>query len=249
MVKKATKELFKDKDASALDRYWGERYVQHNPTLPDGAGVLKGFLPMTRSFDCIRAIAEGELVVTHNRATGWMDRPTIVFDIYRVKEGSLLKNGRLVEHWDVMQSEETKTVSGHSMIDGHIDIEDREKTVENKELVTSFVEEILTKGTGDVTRYISTEGYVQHNPGIGDDLSGLGAALEGLAKAGLSMRYYKTYHIIAEGNFVFTHSEGEFAGKHVAFADLFRVKNGKIVEHWDTMQEVPTTSQNANGMF
>ncbi|GGJ52666.1 hypothetical protein GCM10008938_43280 [Deinococcus roseus] len=59
----------------------------------------------------------------------------------------------------------------------------------------------------------------------------------------------EAYLIIAEGNFVFSHSEGTFAGKHVAFADLFRIENGKIVEHWDAIQEVPTVGRNANGMF
>ncbi|WP_189006843.1 nuclear transport factor 2 family protein [Deinococcus roseus] len=48
---------------------------------------------------------------------------------------------------------------------------------------------------------------------------------------------------------MFSHSEGTFAGKHVAFADLFRIENGKIVEHWDAIQEVPTVGRNANGMF
>ncbi len=97
--------------------------------------------------------------------------------------------------------------------------------------------------------YVSTEKYIQHDPGSADNLTGLGKALEELAKAGLTMKYSKTHHIIAEGNLVFTHSEGEFAGKHAAFADLFRVENGKIVEHWDAVQEVSASSKNNNGVF
>ncbi len=243
LVLKATRELFSDRDVSALERYWGEPYVQHNPTLPNGAGMLKGFVPVTTSFEIVRALAEDDMVVTHSRATGWMDRPTIVFDIY------LVRDGRLMEHWDVMQAEEVKTVSGHSMIDGPKDVVDRDRTAANKALVKEFVESVLQQGKGDVTRYISTDIYVQHNPGIGDGLTGLGEALEAMAKAGLTMRYFRTNHVIAEGNLVFTHSEGEFAGKHVAFADLFRVEKGKIVEHWDAVQEVPSTSKNENGMF
>jgi len=42
-----------------------------------------------------------------------------------------------------------------------------------------------------------------------------------LAKAGLKMGYKKTYRVVGDGNFAFTHSEGEFAGRHIAFADLF----------------------------
>jgi predicted SnoaL-like aldol condensation-catalyzing enzyme len=48
--------------------------------------------------------------------------------------------------------------------------------------------------------------------------------------------------VLAEGNFVFVHSSGEFGGKKVVFADLMRVENGKIVEHWDAIQDdVPAT--------
>lgn len=71
-----------------------------------------------------------------------------------------------------------------------------------------------------------------------------------MAKLGLTMEYKQTYRYIAEGNFVFTHSEGTFAGKHVAFADLFRIADGKIVEHWDAIQEIPTgEAMNHHGVF
>lgn len=48
-----------------------------------------------------------------------------------------------------------------------------------------------------------------------------------------------------------TASEGEFAGKPSAFYDLFRVENGKIAEHWDTIETIPSRSEwkNANGKF
>jgi predicted SnoaL-like aldol condensation-catalyzing enzyme len=46
-------------------------------------------------------------------------------------------------------------------------------------------------------------------------------------------------------------SEGRFAGKHVAFYDLFRVAQGVIAEHWDTIEEIPPRDawQNTNGKF
>ena len=65
------------------------------------------------------------------------------------------------------------------------------------------------------------------------------------------MTFTKVHKILGEGNFVLTVSEGEFGGKHVAFYDLYRVQNGKIAEHWDTMQEIPAKAdwKNSNGKF
>jgi predicted SnoaL-like aldol condensation-catalyzing enzyme len=43
---------------------------------------------------------------------------------------------------------------------------------------------------------------------------------------------------LGEGDFVLSVSEGQFLGENVAFYDLFRVEDGKIVEHWDTIEEI-----------
>lgn len=245
VVQQAIAELLHQKDVTALDRYWGGHpYVQHNPTLPDGVDVLKELVPATQAFDVHRTLAEDDYVVTHSLATGWGPQPMVVFDIFR------LQKGKMVEHWDVMLPQVEKTVSGRTQLDGSTQIVDVDKTAANKQKIREFLEVILYGGQMDkITHYISPVTYWQHNPGVGDGLDGLGKAMSEMAQAGLSMTYKQTHRIIAEGNFVFTHSEGEFMGKPVAFADLFRLENGLIVEHWDVIQEVPTESKNANGIF
>jgi len=57
--------------------------------------------------------------------------------------------------------------------------------------------------------------------------------------------------VLGEGDFALVVSEGEFGGKPTSFYDLFRVENGKIAEHWDTIEEIPARSdwKNANGKF
>ena len=57
--------------------------------------------------------------------------------------------------------------------------------------------------------------------------------------------------VIAEGDMVVTHSHlGLQPGNPGrAIADFFRLEDGKIVEHWDVIQDVPTESANENGMF
>ena len=63
-------------------------------------------------------------------------------------------------------------------------------------------------------------------------------------------KYKKIHKVLGEGNFVLTVSEGEWSGKAQVFYDLFRMKNGKIVEHWDVIQPIPTENlANSNGMF
>jgi predicted SnoaL-like aldol condensation-catalyzing enzyme len=99
--------------------------------------------------------------------------------------------------------------------------------------------------------YIDAHNYAQHNPAIADGLDGLSKALAAMAQAGITMRYDRVHMVLGEGNFVLTVSEGEFAGKHSAFYDLFRVAGGKIVEHWDVIETIPPKSEwkNNNGKF
>jgi predicted SnoaL-like aldol condensation-catalyzing enzyme len=119
-------------------------------------------------------------------------------------------------------------------------------------LIRGFVDDILMGGNPEIiTSYISTEKYHQHNPAVDDGLAALGEALAAMAKAGTPMVYEKNHLILGEGNFVLSVSEGQFLGKHSSFYDLFRIENGKIVEHWDTIETIPPRDQwkNDNGKF
>ena len=75
--------------------------------------------------------------------------------------------------------------------------------------------------------------------------------LEVMAENGIKMVYTTNHKVLGEGNFVLSISEGSFAGKATSFYDLFRVENGKIVEHWDVMESIIPKEQwkNANGKF
>lgn len=132
----------------------------------------------------------------------------------------------------------------------------RTKTVHlsaiRKRLVRSFVEDILVNGKMEkLAGYFDGDRYTQHNPQIGDGLSGLGKALEAMARQGITMKYDRVHQVLGEGNFVLVVSEGEFAGQPSSFSDLFRVESGKIAEHWDTIETIPARQlwQNDNGKF
>lgn len=91
--------------------------------------------------------------------------------------------------------------------------------------------------------------YVQHNPMIPDGRQGLldWAAL--LRKKGIRFQFYQ---MAIDGDYVFVRfklvrKHGKDPGR--AGVDLFRFEKGKIVEHWDVIQEIPAVSLNGNSMF
>jgi len=126
-----------------------------------------------------------------------------------------------------------------------------DQTEANKAMAKSMVEDILMgKNPNKIADYISAEQYDQHNPGIKDGLTGIVEAVEYLTSQNNMFKYTKIHKVLGEGNFVLTVSEGEWSGKQHVFYDLLRFENGKAVEHWDVIQEIPTENlANNNGMF
>jgi predicted SnoaL-like aldol condensation-catalyzing enzyme len=76
-------------------------------------------------------------------------------------------------------------------------------------------------------------------------------AFQFMAEHGVTVRYDKIHKVLGEGDFVLVASEGSYNEQPTSFYDLFRVENGKIAEHWDTIEPIPpeTEWQNQNGKF
>ena len=225
-----------------------EKYIQHNQAVADGLagfGAVLAQLPEgSAKANTVRAFEDGDFVIAHTDYNFF--GPKIGIDIFR------FENGLIVEHWDNLQEKVNETASGNSQIDGATEITDIVKTQENKTFIKNFINDILMGGNPDkITDYISTEKYIQHNPGVKDGLAGLGEALAALAEAGMPMVYEKNHAIFGEGNFVISVSEGIFMKEKVAFYDIFRIENGLIVEHWDTIEKILPEDQaaNTNGKF
>lgn len=251
LVITAVQAIFSDFDPAVTRAVLAKDYIQHNVTVPTGSAPILGFLPTLKEsgikLSIHRVIAEGDFVVLHTtyeNAQAFGDETLIGFDVFRVE------NGKVAEHWDNLQPLVTQTASGNGMTDGSTEIVDREKTSENKALIEAFVRDVLQGAVPDrVTDYVSSQTYIQHNPLIADGLDGLGAAIKAFADAGQAISYSRTPIVVAEGNFVFTASEGTLGSTPTAYFDLFRVENNKIVEHWDTIAKIPSDMPHSNGKF
>jgi predicted SnoaL-like aldol condensation-catalyzing enzyme len=92
--------------------------------------------------------------------------------------------------------------------------------------------------------------YIQHNPGAPDGIEGFKAFIA-MRKEKFPNARSEIKRVFAEGDFVILHVHGvrEPGERGVAIVDIFRLENGKIVEHWDVVQPIPEKPANNNGMF
>lgn len=250
------KGAFERGDTAVVDRFVRADYIQHNPLAPDGSEALKNLaVGMHQQFpdakyDIKRVISENDLVVVHsNLVLTPGSRGSAVFDIFR------FQGGKIAEHWDTGQNVPDSSVNGNDMFSTVSRPQTgqpgpRWLTASNKKLVTkAFDRLIVDKDLSALDLYWSA-GYHQHNPGIADGVAGaregLGAYFRAFPELTVSRK-----RVVAEGDLVAVHSHyvnapGE---RGQAVVDLFRVQGGKIVEHWDVLQDVPATSANDNTMF
>ncbi|MEM8976582.1 MAG: nuclear transport factor 2 family protein [Pseudomonadota bacterium] len=252
VVLAATDAIFVRFDVEAAEDLLASDYIQHNATIPTGAKPILELVPVLRdsgiSIEIHRVIAEGNLVVVHatySNAQVLGGDTLVAFDVYRVE------NGRIKEHWDNLRELPEKSTSGHSMTDGGTDIFNLEETSENKALVQKFVDAILANyEVARITEFVSSDTYIQHNPNIADGYESLASNLRAQISEGHPAPYSQTHLVVAQGNFVFLASEGMLRTTNpTAYFDLFRVENGKIVEHWDVMASIPSEMAHSNGKF
>jgi predicted SnoaL-like aldol condensation-catalyzing enzyme len=224
------------------------KYIQHNPQTHEGSeGLAALFQRLSKTLprvNIVRAFADGDFVFAHTEYD--FASRNIGFEVFRFEDG------QAVEHWDNIQERQGPNGSGRSMVDGPTEAVDLDLTECNRALVRSFVEDVLIDGRLDkLSEFVNEDGFAEHNPRLEDGVTFLRSALETEDEGGERVDYQRIHRVLAEGSFVLSVSEGNRSSVHTAFYDLFRLENGKIVEHWDTTEEIAPRSKwkNDNGKF
>jgi predicted SnoaL-like aldol condensation-catalyzing enzyme len=251
-ARQAVIDIFRKKDVTAVDRYFGEPFTQHDPNLADGLAGMKSFAAEIASspnanVKIYRTLVDEDFVLLHSIYEGVAryGGSAIAFDLFRFNDG------KIVEHWGGQEPQAPPNLSGRTQVDGPSEIVDREKTEDNRTLVRTYRETVMLSLRFDrIGDFIDDAHYAQHASKIGDGIARLRDRIASVAKEGGQL-YLTPRRFVAEGNFVLVLTEGDLPSGPTALYDLFRVENGKIVEHWDVLTPIPPRDQwkNANGPF
>lgn len=227
----------------AITRNTGHRYTQHSTGVADGVdGFIAFFEPFVernpkRDIEIVRIFEDGPWVFCsafqslNDGAAKWVTMDMFYTD----------PDGLILEHWDTITAFVEDTKSGAGMIDGTRDVDASADTNASKALVLEYTKQVLQEGNTDkISNFLSAD-IVQHAPTIGAGHAGM-VDWMGSDTAG---SYEMLFQLLGQGDFVVTYGKRHAGGTDFAVFDLYRVADGKIVEHW--MNEEPISPREAWG--
>lgn len=233
---------------AAVEAYTGHRYTQHSTGVGDGVeGFLAFFEPFVarnpkRDIEIIRSFEDGPWVFCHayqslnDGAARWVTMDMFYTD----------PDGLILEHWDTIAAFEPDITSGEDMVQGAREVDLGADTTANKALVLEYTKQIRQERGFDKIGSFVADRLVQHAPGIG---AGRDALADWLASDAAG-RYEMLFQILGQGDFVMTYGKRHALGKDIAVFDLYRVSEGKIVEHWMNAEEIsPREAWGNSGKF
>lgn len=120
----------------------------------------------------------------------------------------------------------------------------------NRVLVTNFYQRFFNEHQVEQAAAIVADNYKQHNPDVPDGKAPFTSYFSEFFKSNPQSRA-RIVRSAADADLVYlhVHSTNGPNDRGQAVMDIFRVKDGKIVEHWDVIQSVPEHAENANSMF
>lgn len=235
-------------------------YIQHSPDLADGWEPVWGLLTN-------RPAGFSSTTKTWLGPHGFLDNGNFLVMFREVDRGDGTGPGKIVdlmrfdsdgkysEHWDIRQQLSEKTVSDHSETEAHATFTDnpvnysQQEEETNKTIVAGFLNMAFNGGEVDkaLDKYVH-EDYVQHNPLIADGKKAVSAAFSSGKMPALC---YDIKFVLAQNDIVVAYSKVTSTQGVSAVVDILRVRDGKLVEHWDVVESVPADKDmpHTNGMF
>jgi predicted SnoaL-like aldol condensation-catalyzing enzyme len=230
----------------AVTAHTGARYTQHSTGVTDGVeGFVAFFEPFMernpkRQIDIVRALEDGRYVFLHvYQSLNDGEYQWVTTDLFDT-DG----DGKVVEHWDVISAFEGPGPSGRTQVDGSTDITDLHETEANKARIRLFMTEVLQNG--DFSRFDDyvAEDLIQHAVGMEDGRDAMMERIQEAQDAGARCDY--VFKVIGQGNFVTTYSKSIREDEAVAVFNIWRLENGRIVEHWSNAESIDERETWAN---
>jgi predicted SnoaL-like aldol condensation-catalyzing enzyme len=227
------KQIVGQRKAELIPEFVLEDYIQHNPTVKQGrAGITEmiNYLktlpppPVGAKSPIIRAIQEGDLVVTHLDIQ-FMGKRMAVIDLFK------LKDGMLAEHWDVIQAMPDQTGMAITATNGSIEIDGSASATNSKHIVEQFYKAIINKKSA--ADFMELD-YTEHDPAVISSGESLVSYLSDDPD-----REIEIHQVIGEGDYAVVQSEFKREGKSYALYEIFRIARDKIAEHWSVEQAIP----------
>jgi predicted SnoaL-like aldol condensation-catalyzing enzyme len=230
----------------AVTKCTGARYIEHSTGVKDG---VEGFVEFferfidrypSRDIQIVRTIEDGQYVFLHVYSSlNDGEAEYVITDFFDTDE-----NDKLIEHWDVISKYIPHTPSGHTSIDGPTEITALENTQENKQLVRNFIVDVLIGDAPEnIENYISRGQYIQHSAVVPDGLEHVKSPV--LAEK-QQLHYEEIFLLVGQGNFVATLCKAFSEDQPIAQVDIFRIEEGKIVEHWGNSEPIPPADKLVN---
>lgn len=224
------------------ENYMGATYTQHSTGVPDEkegfAAFFEDFFKRNpkREINIVRAIEDGNFVFVHvHQKLNDGEAEWVTADIFRSDE-----NGRIVEHWDVIDAY-PKTIGQTDPIYADFELTDLDKTEDNKKIVRRFLVDVLQNGEIEkFDDYVAAD-LIQHNQEIAQG----GAAYKDYLVEN-QVNYDFVFKVMGQGDYVVAYSKVWIAGQDYAHFDIYRLKDGKIAEHWDNKEVMPDKKDLAN---
>lgn len=233
---------------NAVYKYTGHRYTQHSTGVGDGAeGFLAFFEPFVarnpkREIEIVRCFQDGRWVFcSAYQSLNDGEAKWVTMDLFYTDA-----EGLILEHWDTIAPYVTDTMSGEDMVGGARDVDLGADSDATKAVVLEYTKQVLQEGRHDKIADFVADDITQHADTIDAGLDGLTRWL-GSDAAG---SYEMLFQLVGCGDFAMTYGKRHACGKDIAVFNLYRVADGKIVEHWMNAEDIgPRADWGNSGKF